>query len=183
MNIHIISPFRNDKNLGLAYNESMSLIPDGDWAVLKDIDTLFLTPEQPALIQDYIDRFPATGLFTCFTNRVSDLSYMQLIEGRLSVNMEMNYWISKARKQRVITTATEIQRDISGFLMVLSKETWKKFPFDEMPFPEKGGCIGIDTLYGRTLRASGLKIMRMDAILMWHTYRAWTSVTDKNHLK
>lgn len=179
--VHFLSPYRTDKNLGKSYNEAMALLPDGDTACLRDIDTLFLTPDQPAIIEEYVTEYPDSVL-TCFTNRISQLSRPQLLGETVNENSDIREHIKLAENQqdryKITRIATEINRDISGFLMVVPKSVWLKFPF-----PEDGKCLGVDTYWNRTIRAAGIKILRMDAVYIWHTYRLSNGVQDKRHLQ
>lgn len=178
MHIHIVKPFSLEKNLGKVYNDTMNLLPAGDWACLMDIDSMFLTPEQPALLYEYANRFP-NALLTCFVNRVSTLSTKQLLKGFPDENSDIRHHLPLAENQQAGTLkGTEIAKDISGTLMLLSKKLWQQYPFDET-----GKCLGVDTYYGRRLRAAGVKIIRMDNIYIWHTYRLLHGIHDKTHLK
>lgn len=166
--------------MGKAYNDAMGLLPDGDSACLRDIDTLFLTPDQPAIIEQYARENPEAVL-TCYTNRVSELSRHQLLGGTISETSDIREHIRLAQNQadrhKIIRLVTEISRDISGMLMVVPKEIWKKYPFDE-----SGKCLGVDTYWSRKIRAAGIKILRMDAVYIFHTYRMQYGVYDKRHL-
>lgn len=179
MQVHYITPYSNDKNLGASYNKAMSLLPDDDFACIRDIDTMFLTPDQPAMIQEYAKRNPDAGILTCFTNRISPLSKAQLLNGILSDNTNIRDHIELAHKQKEqLYNTTEIDRDISGFMMVISKKTWLQHPF-----PELGKALGTDTHFGRTVRAAGLKILRCDGIYLFHIYRLMNGISDKTHLQ
>jgi GT2 family glycosyltransferase len=178
MQVHILKPFRVDKNLGKAYNEAMQLIPENDWACLCDLDTCFLTPDAGNILHEYAFRFPDTGIFTCFTNRVSTLSVKQLLNGQVSdeENMTQHIAIAEDRKKFLYTVST-INRDISGMLMMVSKKVWNSYQF-----PEDKKCLGVDTYYNRIIRGAGLQILRMNGLYIWHTYRLKNGIKDKTHL-
>lgn len=177
MNVHICTPYDVNKNLGKVYNETMQRIPDGDAACLIDYDVQLLTPDAGKIIHDYANKYP-NALLTCFTNRVSPLSKMQLLTGRISDETDIRTHIELAEKQKeFFYKATRIQRDISGMLMVLPKKIWAKHPF-----PEDGKCLGIDTNYGRRLRKFGVAIYRMDGLYCFHQYRLLTGISNKTHL-
>lgn len=178
--IHIITPYREDKDLGKAYNRACELIPDGDWICLMDIDAMFLTPDAPAMMQRYVDLYPQTGVFTCLTNRVSHLAFEQLYEGHPSSEDSILVHIGIATRQRnLLPQSTIIRRgEISGYLILFSKETWQQNKFDEGI-----GCLAVDTFWSRRIIQMGKDIRRMDAIYIWHTYRLWKDIKDKEHLK
>lgn len=178
--IHILEPYRTDKDLGKAYNDAISLIPDEDWVCVKDIDCMFLTPDAPAMMQKYVELHPNTGVFTCFCNRVSPLAYEQLLGGRVSEESNMLFHIEKAQAQRsIFPKITPILRgEISGYIMLFSKKTWLENKFDEGI-----GCLAVDTYWSRRIIEQGKSIVRMDGIYIWHTYRLWKAINDKEHLK
>lgn len=159
------------------------MIPDGDAACLCDIDTCFLTPDAGTLLQEYVyrtfDYGLPVGILTCLTNRVSPLSKPQLLGRVVNEDPDMKLHLQYAEEQkRLLFNTTVIDRDISGFLMVVSKRVWQ-----QIPFPETGKALGVDTHYGRAIRAAGLKILRMDGLYVWHTYRMLNGITDKKHLQ
>lgn len=179
MKVHILKPYDTDKNLGRAYNQAMSTIPDGDWACLMDLDTMFLTPDAGTILHNYVLKYPETGLFTCRTNRIHTLQKCQLHFSEPSNVDSVKYWIKEAedRKQREQYYVTVINQMISGFLMMVSKETWKEIKFDET-----GKCLGVDNLFSQAILKSGRDIKVMEGLLVWHTYRLKNGLTDKTHL-
>lgn len=178
MQVHICIPYRTDKNLGKAYNEVISRIPDGDAACLIDYDVQLLTPDAGAIIEEYFRRCP-DSLLTCYTNRLSPANRTQLLTGQISEDSDIRNHIQFAEVQKSkLYQLTEIHADISGMLMIIPKSLWRK-----LPFPESGKCLGLDTHYGRAVRSSGGQIFRMEGLYVWHAYRLATGVHDKSHLK
>lgn len=176
--LHFLTPYRSDKNLALAYNDAMKLLPDSDSACLRDIDTLFLLPEQPAMIEAYAKKYP-DAILTCYCNRISELSRMQLLTGTVDFSTDITIHIGLARQLACNEmSVTEITRDISGFLMVVPKSIWIN-----QPFVETGGALGVDTYTNRKWRAAGIKILRMNTVYIWHTYRLENGIGNKTHLK
>lgn len=177
MQVHICTPYRSDKNLGRAYNETLARIPDGDAACFLDYDVMMLTPDAGAIIQTYAEQNPGC-LLTCLTNRVSPLSRKQLLGGVVSEDPDVRNHIRIAEDRRsYLYTVSPVNRDISGMLMVIPKALWLEFPFDET-----GKCLGVDTHYGRKIRAAGKQILRMNGLYVFHAYRITTGITDKSHL-
>jgi hypothetical protein len=174
MKVHILKPYDLDKNLGRAYNEAMSMIPEGDWACLMDLDTLFLTPDAGSILHEYVTAYPETGIFTCRTNRIHPLQKCQLYFDQPSDNDSISFWVDEAYKVRA--GVTQINQVISGFLMMISKSTW-----NEIKFSESGKCLGVDNDFSQKILASGRDIKCMDGLLVWHTYRL-RDITNKKHL-
>lgn len=178
MAVHYIIPFSLEKKLGKAYNESMKLVPEDDWACFMDGDMMFLVPDYGTIIHEYVKRNPEAGILTCFTNRLSTLSHEQLLHGGVDETADIRMHIKYAERQKkLLYQVTPIERDISGFLMVISKKVWNEFKF-----AEHLQCLGVDTEYNRRIRAAGKKIMRMDGMYCWHSYRLLGGIFDKKHL-
>ncbi len=57
--IHLVHPFRADKNLGKAYNEAFRNCPDGDWLCLMDWDVMLLTHDAVSIMQNTVIVFMA----------------------------------------------------------------------------------------------------------------------------
>lgn len=179
MKVHIIKPYSTEKNLGKAYNEAMRLLPDDDWGCLMDYDTMFLTPDCGEILHRYAHLYDFAGLFTCFTNRIHPLAKDQLLDGVLSDSTNIEYHIDRAYNQkRKLFQVTPIDHQISGFLMMISKKTWNDFKFFET-----GRCLGVDNDYSLRLLADEKKILRMDGLYIWHTYRLKNGINNKDHLK
>lgn len=178
MRVHIVKPYDLNKDLARAYNETMKLIPDGDWACLCDYDTMMLTPDCGLILHNYAEKFAHAGIMTCFTNRVHEISVDQLLGGKVSNNTDLKYHIGLAQQQkRHLYNVTPLNGCISGYLMMVKKETW-----DKIKFLEGIGCLGIDTYFSREILESGLSIYRMDGLYLWHTYRLIKGVHNKEHL-
>jgi len=178
--IHILKPYSVTKNLGQAYNEAMKLLPDDSWGCLMDLDTMFLTPDAGSILWGYTERYPDTGLFTCWTGRGHSLSTHQVLNGKTNENDRMrdHIKIAQERKQS-LWKVTVLNREVSGFLMMIKKSTWNQIKFSEWP----GRCLGVDNDYCWRLLEAGKSIARMDGLYVWHTYRLENGVHDKSHLK
>lgn len=177
MRIHVCTPFSLDKNLGEAYNEAFSRCPDDDWLCLIDYDVMFLTPNSIPIMYQYVMSYPHTGMFICRTNRINAYNNFQLAEGEPSENDSIRYWqqVAKEREKRVPET-TNIVDVVSGFLMLVSKKTWS-----QNKIFANGRCLGVDNDFSRKILNSGKKILCMEGLVVWHSYRL-NDIHDKSHL-
>lgn len=177
------TPYRQDRNLGLAYNQAFGLIQDEDWLIITDYDVLLLLPDQISHIHEYINRYPEAGMFVCWGNRTYH-SNAQLYGGPVPTPEQVNkddYIIRNieiAKKCYAnLYKVTEVKQNISGFLMAIPKRTW-----NEIKFTEDLKCLGVDTLFSQRMLNAGKKILRMDGIFVFHTYRIEKNIRDKTHL-
>lgn len=177
MKVHILKPYSIEKKLGVAYNEEMSRLPEDDWACLMDYDTMFLTPDCGYILHEYAKLLPDAGLLTCYTNRIHPKADQQLLHG-VSDNFDAKFHAQLAYNQkRELFKFTELKREVSGFLMMVSKKTWNEIKFDEFH-----NCLAVDNEYCWALFNAGKKIYRMDGLYVFHLYRP-NDITDKSHLK
>lgn len=170
-------PYSVEKNLGKSYNEAFKLIGKEDWLILMDTDAMFLLPDQLTHIARYIELFPDAGCLVCYANR-SFPSGVQIYSKELMENDSVKFWIEIARERYAhLYQVTEVKQNISGNLMAVSKKTWNEFKFTE-----ELNCLGVDTKFSSDLLNARKKILRMEGILIWHTYRIENGVHDKSHL-
>ena len=175
--IHVKIPFDLEKNLGRAYNKAFEDVEERDWVCLIDHDVMFLTPDAIGLMYEYTRSFPETGIFTCYASRIHPLATDQLLGGKVSENTDIKFHTDLAHQQkRHGIKVTEINHVISGFLMLISKRTWR-----EIRFPETMKCLGVDNFYSQAVLDAGKKIYRMESVYVWHTYRI-NDIKDKKHL-
>lgn len=169
----VCQPYREDKNLGKAYNEAFDLIGDDDYLLITDYDVLFLLPETISHITEYTRRFQA-DLFVCYTNRIYPHG-PQIYRG-LNEDSDIKNHIQISKDcTRNLYYVTRLQENISGFLMVIPKSTWNEIKFKE------DKCLGIDTQFSKDLLNAGKIILRMEGVYVWHTYRLH-DIKDKTHL-
>lgn len=171
------SPYRTDKNLGVAYNEIMRLLKPGDSACFQDGDSCHLLPDYGTIIEKYHETYPGAVL-TARTNRIHHLS-KQLDNGIMDEKCDIRELLMKAYSRKHLTTVTEIKpgEGMSGVLMVVPYNVWQR-----VPFRETGKALGVDSAFRQDLHAAGIKILIMDALLIFHVYRLLNGNDYKNHL-
>jgi GT2 family glycosyltransferase len=175
--IYYFTPYSFEKNIGDAYNQYMELLPnDEDWACFIDGDAMFLIPDFGHVIADVVERYPDTGMFTAYTNRVANRQ--QLYRGKFSDNADIRYHRNIARVCKEVNhhNVTDLQLPISGVIMVIQKKTWKEFPFSE-------GMLGVDNDISRRMLQSGRKVQLMQGIYMLHYYRFNEGREHTKHLQ
>lgn len=179
MNVCIPYDTSPAKNLGAAYNHLISISHyNGTYVCVIDHDVLFLTPDAIKHIEQYTKKFPGTGIFTCYTNRLHPDSKGQLL-GPMSEETDIREHIKRAEFQKKhLYEVGEINHPIGGFLMVINIEAWKRVG----GFSENKKCLGVDNDFSAKILKANYKILRMDGIYVWHSYRLMNGYRDKKHL-
>lgn len=171
--IHI--PFSLEKDLGKEYNRTMMYEQD-DYAIILDVDAVFLLPTTPALIDKYVKAYPKAALFTGYASR-SHTSSAQHYRPRMNKGNFLEAINIADRLSKQPMSVSVITKNLTGFFMVIRKSTWEKYKFKEGI-----GCLTVDTEYWRQLIAGGETILLMKTVYVWHTYRLKNGVQDKSHL-
>ncbi len=168
----VLSPYSFEGRLFNAYDQYMSLIknPD-DWAVFTDGDTLFFHSDFGHLIREYIDSYPDTGMFTCYTNRIGTGS--QLYDNKLMEidSIKYNFLIADHLRRERKGKITQINSPVSGFFMVIKRKTWAEIKNELKLVMKNKRLLGVDYAISNILMQKGFVIRRMDAVLMLHYYR------------
>jgi len=181
MKIHYSTPFSTEKNIGKAYNEFCELVPDGDWIVLMDGDTLRLQPDWGNQIEAIIKKngndFKLIG---CMTNRLR--ANHQLYRNRFSNEPDIDYHVQIAIiLQNQSYDKVEATTYVAGLCLIFNKDTWKAVG----GFRENS--ILFDKEFNTDIRAKfgGNPIGIAKGLYLFHLYR-WGSkdpYNDTQHLK
>jgi GT2 family glycosyltransferase len=154
------SPQRSDKNIGRAYNDFMELLKPEDYAAFTDLDTCFLTREQPNFIEQAISEYPDTGMFVCYTNRLGNQDQLLNIK---DYNTDIAYHVRIAKEQQELPFSVRPLKGLpGGMLMVIKKATWEKVG----RFVD--GFLGVDNNYGFRLLHNGYKILLIENLYIFH---------------
>lgn len=118
----IVSPYSFSKSLFEAYDEIFNLVNNDDWVCFKDVDVAFFEMSDVGhLIQDYIEKYPETGMFTCYATRCH-----YAYQTRKGVNSESNsitYLAEEIIKNRKLHPQIKrINTKIAGHVIVMQKK-------------------------------------------------------------
>lgn len=177
--LYFFTPYSTEKDIGKAYNQYMSLLPnDDDWAVLMDGDSMFLLPDFGHHIQSIIDKYPDVGLFTCYTNRVGckEQCYNNILSEDPNILNHKQIALNLQREKR--NNIKEIKKVISGVVMIVNKKTWEHVG----KFPEEMGILSVDNHFSAQILRNRRKIFLMEGVYVLHFYRLDTGIKEKSHL-
>lgn len=171
-------PFSLEKNYGKELNETMSIIPEGDWCAIMDWDCMLLSSAQVGRMYGYVNKFSDAGMFVCNSNRCGSMAQ------RYKYNLDM---IGDVKKEHLLSEeilfgeklldAKPVSEKISGFLMLISKRTW-----NEIKFNESLKVLDVDRDYAKRILDAGKQILLMESVYVWHSYRIWKDIKDVTHL-
>ena len=175
--IHFIHPFALDKDLGKAYNDAVSLLPKTDHVCLMDYDAMFLHHEQIPRLYEYVKKYP-DALLTAIPSRAHEDCRQRDDPNTNYTGLNMGTHVTRAELYLSDSGlfTKQINGVISGFLM-LFPVSW------DIRFPEGVGCLGVDNEFSRRVMKAGKKILLMESIYIWHTYRLGKDVKDTTHLR
>lgn len=182
--IWYFTPYARDKNFFREIDDYMKLIPENDWACILDGDTMFTCSDWGDKLQQYINMYPDTGLFTCVSNRCH---YSCQQAGGRAFSEENIVWhwnYSQQLFKEKGFAVKEVQRRIAGHMMMIRKGTWVKIRNEvHSAVVAQGKKIrGVDTKISNALVRNGLKIRIMEGFYLFHFLRFATGVDDKSHL-
>lgn len=165
--IHTCIPFRNDTNLGRAYNDVMELIGLDDWACFLDHDVMFTTFEWYRQLEAAI-RFEPRGTFTGVTNRI--YCPWQRANEADPQNHDIMYHrkIGAERlKNRYLTDVTQApgRFGLGGFILCISKHAW----LDAGGFVDGQLCVDHNMHFA--LRRIGRPVYLIEGLYMYHYAR------------
>lgn len=182
--IWFFTPYSFNKKLFEAYDSYMNLVSNpNDWVCFMDGDTLFLLSDFGHQMQSYIDKYPDTGLFTCYASRTSrpelkwpgaDMTNPSLVYHRTKAEQ-----IYAAHHGKVVDLG---ELNALGYLMLMRKSTWLLVREQVMEWTADKNILGVDTRISKAIRKAGLKTYLMKGIYLLHYYRMKNGENDKSIL-
>jgi GT2 family glycosyltransferase len=181
--IRFVTPYSFNKRLFEAMDAEMKLSKPGDWLCFMDGDAAFLTPKWGHTIKEYIDRYPDTGIFTCYASRCHyqrQVPYMVDIENdsllyhsNIAATLQRNYHLE----------VQEMTKYIAGHLMVISRNTWDRIRNRVEIAALNKNILGVDTKISNAVLLAGLKIRLMKGVYIFHYLRLLEGFRNDEHLR
>lgn len=175
----ITKPYSLSGKLFDAYDDTFSMVDDNDWVCFMDGDTAFLEMSDFGhRLQDYIDLYPETGMFTCYATRCH-----YSMQTRMGVNSgvdSIKYYAEKSiQVSKLHPNVKQMNRRVAGHLLMLKKSVWVDIR-DVLIHKSKGKKIlGFDTKLSYSLLEKGYDIKVMRGILVFHYLRFLTGKNTK----
>ena len=181
--LYFFTPYTFNNRLLDAYDAYISLLPnETDWACITDGDTMFLNSDFGIRIQEYIDAYPDTGLFTAYASRCF---YPQQVPPNVNQQSDSIRYHKKMANDLAslmkLKTQT-LRAPIAGHLLVIQKKTWQLIRQKTFYRAINETIEGIDTAISRTISEYGLSILLMRSIYVMHYFRLVEGIKSKTHL-
>lgn len=183
--IWFFTPYSFEKKLFEAYDRYMQLIenPD-DWVCFTDGDTAFLLPDFGHQIKTYTEKYPDTGLFTCYASRCHYSA--QVRKSTDMENPDILYHRNQAENiyNELHGQVKDIDRRIAGHLLVIQKKTWEliKPEVAKKVTSQQKQILGVDTKISNAILKAGLKIRLMRGMYIFHYLRLKEGFDSNIHL-
>jgi GT2 family glycosyltransferase len=182
--IWYFNPFSTDKKFLDAVDKHINLVTDPkDWIVLRDGDTAFIRPDWGNVIKSYIEKYPDTGLFTCYASRchyqcqISEFAQME------NPNILFHAKIADKHAELFKGQVDEVSRRIAGHLMVIQRKTWSRIRAEVYREAADKTIRGVDTKISYAVLNAGLKIRLMKELYIFHYLRMAEGIGYREHLK
>lgn len=182
--IWYFTPYAFNKKLVEAFDAYMSLIENpNDWICSMDGDVAFLRSDFGHHMQEYIDKYPDTGIFTSYVSR-SRTPWMMppnhifndtnIINHKRKTDWHFN-------NQHI--DVAEINTRVIGCLMLMKKSTWLLVRDEVLEKCADKKILSVDTIISQTVLGKGLKLRLMKGIYIYHYYRHLEGANNKKHLQ
>lgn len=189
MKVHYFSPYSIKKDFLSELDYYVSLLPHPtDWACFVDGDTMFIRNEDYGnCILEYIDRYPETGMFTCYASRCH-YSVQLPPCGDLnnpSLKFHRNVADQLHENFQPFQQIEILNRRIAGHMMLFRKSTWQKIRSDVFLRVRTSNrkILGVDTQICYSLLSTGADIKLMKGIYLVHYLRLMQGIENTNHLR
>lgn len=162
-----MTPWSREKNLGAAYNEAMSRVPEGDWACFRDHDAMTLTRRWVDQLYEAIAFKPDAGAFVAVTNRI-DAFWQRAAEADPD-NHDIGYHVAIAHARLQVRTLLDITdtKGFGGVLFAVSKAAWR----DAGGFADGLLCVDHSLHFG--LQRVGRRVYLIEGLYAYHLRRAF----------
>lgn len=181
--IWFFTPYSFDKKMFEAWAQYMNLVGDeDDWVCMMDGDIAFLNANFGHHISDYINKYPDTGLFTCYASRSRTRWMMPDLHIFSSTNILDHKRKADKHVERFRLDVEEIHDRVTGHLMVIRKGTWLKIREMVSGKTVDKNILSVDSAISRSILEFDLKIRLMKGIYVFHYYRHLEGADYKGHL-
>ena len=172
--IWFFTPYSFQKKLFEAYDAYMQVVAnEHDWVCLMDGDAAFLLSDFGHQLQDYINKYPATGMFTCYASRCPSGYQVKAGVNQASDSVKYIFENTKTLRQQEHLKVTDLGKRVAGHLMLIQKKTWTKYRAEIATQAASANIQAVDTAISDVLLRHNEKILLMQGLQAFHYYRQY----------
>lgn len=160
----------------------MLLSPE-DWCCILDGDTAFLRSDFGQVIPQYVEKYPDTGMFTCYASRCH---YQFQVPAGIDMSIDSiiyNKAVADRMHEQHHLQVKEVERRIAGHMMLIKKDTWMRIRESARKKATGKKILGVDTKITYAMLEAGYKIRLMRGIYLFHYLRMKEGFNFKGHLE
>jgi hypothetical protein len=175
MSVFYVTPWKTG-DIGGGINESLALLPSDAWVCVRDGDTMFLSADWGAQVEQIIARngvrFDVIG---AMTNRLR--SRYQLHDGAISEVGDIGYHreIARQRWRDYGASVGEVPGPLAGMCLIFHRSVWERVPFE--PY-----TIWFDKRFSSRVRELGGRLGVAHGLYLFHLYR-WGEADPANSIE
>ena len=174
-----VTPYSFNKRLFEAYDDAFSLVDDTDWICFLDCDAAFLEMSDFGhVLQEYIDKYPETGIFTSYASRCHYAPQMRKGTDIHNKDITVVAQMAVNARQDLHLEVKNMNRRIAGHLIMMQKRKWMQIRKHLQELSAGKQILGFDTKLSYSVMHYGYDIRVMRGVLIFHYLR---QLTGKNH--
>jgi hypothetical protein len=181
--IYFFTPYSTNHKLLEAYDHYMTLLPnDNDWACFMDGDIMFLRSDFGHIIKEYTEKYPDTGIFTCYASRCFYPAQVPNEVDQKNDSIKYHRKVCEMHHTYHHLAVKKINRQIAGHLMVINKKIWQTIREKVFSRAAHETIEGVDTAISRAVLELQLDILLMKGLYVMHYFRLVEGISHKKHL-
>jgi hypothetical protein len=170
--IWFFTPYSFEKRLFDGWDNYMNLVTDPeDWVCMKDGDIMFLLSDFGHQMQQYIDAFPDTGMFTCYASRAHWNVFMRKGVNANDPSILYHHTQAENIKKQFHLQVKNIEGGALGHLLLMKKATWLKIRDRVAKLCSDQKILGVDVRISKAVYEADMKILLMRGIYVLHFFR------------
>lgn len=170
--IWFFTPYSFEKKLFEAWDKYMDMVDNPeDWVCMMDGDVLFLLADFGHQMQEYIDKYPDTGLFTTYASRAHRQEYIR--KGCDENNPSILYHYDNAVRCRntLHLMVKTLGKPALGHVMLIKKSTWMMIRDRVRELTVENKILGVDVRISKAISELNMSQLLMRGIYVLHYFR------------
>lgn len=181
--IWYFTPYSFEKKLFDAWDAYMNLVQDpNDWVCMMDGDVLFLIADFGHQMQEYIDKYPDTGLFSTYASRAHRQEYIRKGSDMENPSILYHYDQAEKCKNTLHLKVKTIDKPALGHIMLIKKATWLLIRDRVKEITEGHKILGIDVRISRAISEMNMPVLLMRGIYVLHFFRMKYGLKERSIL-